>query len=156
MNTADRSIALLDVALRRRFGFVEMNPDFEVLKSAYITPNKESLEKTGVLGLLNRSVEAIIKINNSICKDPTIGRDKQIGHSFFFTVNTPSELVMVWKHEILPLMEEYCYGDYSKINRLLFGKDSDTPWISQVGGIDDINEKTLGAMISEILKVKES
>ena len=116
----------------------------------------KAVEKNKALEPITRSIEAVKKINSAMCKDPTIGRDKQIGHSFFFTVNTLSDLVMVWKHEILPLLEEYCYSEYSKINRLLFGKDSDTPWIKQVEGINDINEKTIGTMISEILKDKET
>jgi 5-methylcytosine-specific restriction enzyme B len=146
MNTADRSIALLDVALRRRFGFIEMNPDFNVLDE-HINKNKDKLEN-GVYDLILKSVEAIKKINQKICADKTIGRDRQIGHSFLFKVFTNSDLLLVWKHEIFPLLEEYCYSDYKKINRLVFGLDSDTQWISEAEGVKDINN--LSSMLEAI------
>jgi len=142
MNTADRSIALVDVALRRRFGFIEKNPDFEVLRREHLEKKKERLEK-GVYELLDKSIQAVGKINGEICQEKTIGRDKQIGHSFFFKVFTQEDLRLVWKYEILPLLEEYCYSNYGRINHMLFGKDSDSKWISESGGIgaiDDLNE----------------
>jgi hypothetical protein len=151
MNTADRSIALLDVALRRRFGFIEMNPNFDVLDAEHLNKNKDDLIKNDVYELLIRSKDAILKINKEICDDTSIGRDKQIGHSFLFKVKTPADLCLVWKHEILPLLEEYCYSDYVKINRMLFGKESDTEWISESEGIKDINIKTLDTFLDQIL-----
>jgi len=149
MNTADRSIALLDVALRRRFGFIEMNPDFNILKIQHIEENKDEFE-SGVYDLLIKSMNAIQKINQKICSDQSIGRDRQVGHSFLFKVYTISDLLLVWKHEILPLLEEYCYSDYKKINRILFNKDSDTKWISESEGIRDIDN--LNEMLEAILK----
>jgi len=143
MNTADRSIALLDVALRRRFGFTEMNPDFAVLREVHIEKNAGLLKENGVYDLLNKSVAALEKINSEICRDPAIGRDRQIGHSFLFKIFSVSDLVLVWRHEILPLLEEYCYSDYRKINRILFGRDANTEWIDEGKGIkkiDDIEE----------------
>lgn len=142
MNTADRSIALLDVALRRRFGFIEKNPDFEVLREEHLEKNRGRLGE-GVYGLLDKSIKAIGKINEAICLERTIGRDKQIGHSFFFRVFTQEDLQLVWKYEILPLLEEYCYSDYRRINQMLFRTDFDSKWISESGGIgiiDDLNE----------------
>jgi 5-methylcytosine-specific restriction endonuclease McrBC GTP-binding regulatory subunit McrB len=94
MNTADRSIALLDVALRRRFGFVEMSPDFEKLVNEHINKNKAEFEP-GVYELLMQSKEACEKINEKLCADTSIGRDRQIGHSFLFKVNTITDLVLV-------------------------------------------------------------
>ena len=152
MNTADRSIALLDVALRRRFGFIEMNPNFDILMDEHVNKNKEKLDKAGVYDLLVKSKEAIKKINDKICTDKSIGRDRQIGHAFLFKVNDINDLLLVWKHEILPLMEEYCYSDYMKINRILFNKDSDTDWIGQAEGIRDINKADLQLMLDNILK----
>ena len=148
MNTADRSIALLDVALRRRFGFIEMNPDFDVL-AAYVKNNSDNFEN-GVLNMLDKSQKAILKINTKICSDKAIGRDKQIGHSFLFKVNTIDDLILVWRHEILPLLEEYCYGDYTRINQILFGKE--TGWISQIHGIQEINRTNLNQMLDEIVR----
>lgn len=142
MNTADRSIALVDVALRRRFGFIEENPDFEVLRKEHLEKNRERLGE-GVYELLDKSIKAVSKINEAICQDRIIGRDKQIGHSFFFRAFTQEDLQLVWKYEILPLLEEYCYSDYRRINHMLFGADSDTKWIKEssgIGAIDNLNE----------------
>jgi 5-methylcytosine-specific restriction protein B len=153
MNTADRSIALLDVALRRRFGFVEMNPDFEMFEKEYLQKNKVRLEEKGCFELLQRSSRALVEVNKKICAEKAIGRDKQIGHSFLFKVNSMSDLLLVWRHEILPLLEEYCYGDYGKINRLLFNKDSNTDWIDQSTGVKDLaDSKDLSKMLDEIIK----
>ena len=149
MNTADRSIALLDVALRRRFGFVEMNPDFEALKKEHLLKNEDNFEE-GVSGLLEKSILAIQKINREICKDKSIGRDRQIGHSFLFKVYTKRDLMLVWEYEIFPLLEEYCYSDYGKINRILFNKDSDTQWIGESMGIKGI--ENVEEMLNEIPK----
>ena len=148
MNTADRSIALLDIALRRRFGFIEMNPKFDILKVEHLEKNKDRFEK-GVYDLLSKSIDAIEKINKEICSDSAIGRDRQIGHSFLFKVYTISDLFLVWRHEILPLMEEYCYSDYKKINRILFKKDSDTKWITEAEGIKDLED--MNSMLEAIL-----
>ncbi len=149
MNTADRSIALIDVALRRRFGFIEMNPDFKVLQDEHIDKNKDKFEEN-VYELLTKSKNAIQKINREICGEVTIGRDKQIGHSFLFKVYTNNDLLLVWRYEIFPLLEEYCYGDYRKINRILFNKDYDTEWLSESEGIKDISD--LNTMLEAILK----
>lgn len=155
MNTADRSIALLDVALRRRFGFIEMNPDFEALKGGHIEKNKPILTENGVYDLLHKSVQAIQLINKKLCEDKTIGRDRQIGQSFLFKVWNPNDLHLVWKHEVLPLLEEYCYGDYCKINKMLFGHDDeiDTEWIGLSEGIKPI--ENVGTMLDAIIKNKQ-
>ena len=139
MNTADKSIALIDVALRRRFGFIEMSPDFEILKQEHIVKNQEKLKTEQVYDGLVKSKDALIKINNGISSDSSVGRDKQIGHSFLFKVNNQQDLILVWRNEILPLLEEYYYGQYNKINYLLFGKEGDTDWITQMGGISNFS-----------------
>jgi|Deesub1362A_J573_1020465.scaffolds.fasta_scaffold00230_15 5-methylcytosine-specific restriction protein B len=148
MNTADRSIALLDVALRRRFGFIAMEPDLEMLRS-HIENTTDIEENTK--SLLTHSIKAIEKINQKICHDRAIGRDKQIGHSYLLKVKNTEDLAMVWRHEILPLLEEYCYGDYQKINQILFNSDSDTEWISQCEGIKDITANNIRDMLNEII-----
>lgn len=148
MNTADRSIALLDVALRRRFGFIEMNPNLDLIEE-HINENSEDIEEDA-RWLLVKSIAAVKKINIEISKDKAIGRDKQIGHSFLFKVHTIDDLILVWRYEILPLLEEYCYGDYLKINQIVFGKD--TAWISQTEGIRKIDSTNIENMLDEIIK----
>lgn len=150
MNTADRSIALLDVALRRRFGFIEMNPDMDILRREHIDANEAKLKVNGVYDLLLKSIEALHALNEKICKDPAIGRDRQVGHTFLFKVFTINELVMAWRYEILPLLEEYCYGDYKKINRLLFDEESDSEWITEAKGIQAIDGVNIQRMLDSI------
>lgn len=150
MNTADRSIALIDIALRRRFGFVEMAPDFDLLRVQHIEKNEGQLSKNNVYDYLVRSVDAVEKVNKNIVDD--LGRDKQIGHSFFFKVLNQEDLMMVWQHEILPLLEEYYYCDYVKILKAL-DMESNNPYVNKhigikgfksIGELDDFLKKVLG------------
>jgi MoxR-like ATPase len=132
MNTADRSIALIDIALRRRFGFVELSPNLEELRLNHLLKEESTLKGNGVYNALEKSISALQKINANIIK--SLGRDKQIGHSFFFKVLTQADLIMVWEHEILPLMEEYFYCDYNKIIQTL-EINRDNPFVNETIGI---------------------
>jgi 5-methylcytosine-specific restriction protein B len=100
MNTADRSIKLLDAALRRRFAFIELMPDSSLLQGG----------KVGSL-LLDDFLE---KLNQRIAEKE--GREKQIGHSFLMEGDGPvtdqEEFSRRFRQEILPLLQEYCYDDY--------------------------------------------
>ena len=104
MNTADRSIALLDVALRRRFTFVELMPQPELLGEVAGVP----LGK--LLTALNQKLEA------------HFDRDHQIGHSYFMGLASLEDLRFAWKHKIVPLLQEYFYSDGEKLLALL-GKE---------------------------------
>jgi len=113
MNTADRSIALLDAALRRRFGFIEVMPDVSILE--------ESIVEEIHLG------QWLQAINRRICEN--IGRDArnlQIGHSYLMEKGAPisslSSFSRVVQDDILPLLEEYCYEDYSTLENILGGE----------------------------------
>jgi len=100
MNTADRSIKLLDTALRRRFAFLELMPDSSLLTGTKIG----QLALSDFLEMLNARIAA---------KE---GREKQIGHSFLMeggvAVSEPEEFSRRFRQEILPLLQEYCYDDY--------------------------------------------
>jgi len=96
MNTADRSLALIDIALRRRFDFMEMKPDFSLV------PNS-----------LSHHTIVAKKLNDILGRDPDIGKDKKIGHAFFF--NTDGNIRNVWIKKIWPLLEEYYYFDRNKL-----------------------------------------
>jgi MoxR-like ATPase len=104
MNTADRSIALLDVALRRRFAFVELMPRPELLRGVQVESAEAVVPLEGLLGSLNRSIRQ--------CLD----RDHQIGHSYLLEVAEADEdqradvLEFVWNNRIVPLLEEYFYS----------------------------------------------
>jgi 5-methylcytosine-specific restriction enzyme B len=110
MNTADRSIALLDTALRRRFGFIELMPDSSVLGDVVVG---------GIP--LGPWLEAL---NRRLCDH--IGRDArnlQIGHAYLLEGERPiadfSKLSKVVQEEIIPLLEEYCYEDYAALEKIL-------------------------------------
>ena len=120
MNTADRSIALMDIALRRRFSFVEYLPDFKEARKGVKHTEGD---------IVDLSILALEKINENIRNESAtkLGKDKQIGHSFIFKMDSvnggnPSKedkTRMIWRYEILPLLEEYFFGRYDEIKSLL-------------------------------------
>jgi 5-methylcytosine-specific restriction protein B len=118
MNTADRSIALIDIALRRRFDFIECQPDLKVL---------DGIEVEGIL-----IPEILSKINRRI--EVLCDREHIIGHSYFLALKdnpTLNKLADIFAYNIIPLLQEYFYEDYEKI-RLVLGdshKDYDDQFI---------------------------
>lgn len=112
MNTADRSVEALDTALRRRFSFVEMQADFDTLRKYHID-NSQAVILDGEIDLASM----LQVINDRI--ELLIDKDHQIGHSFFIKTSTLEELKRVFSDKIIPLLEEYFYGDYGKIGLIL-------------------------------------
>ncbi|WP_234410327.1 McrB family protein [Campylobacter concisus] len=139
MNTADRSIALMDTALRRRFEFVEIMPEYDKLNKI----NIEGINIGKMLKMINERIEYLYD------------RDHTIGHAYFINVSDMEMLANVFKNKILPLLQEYFYDDWEKI-RLVLGdnqKDEDLQFIKvkknmatkELFGskIDDIDDKVL-------------
>jgi 5-methylcytosine-specific restriction protein B len=110
MNTADRSISLLDAALRRRFGFVELMPDGTVLKDQVIA----GISLRAWLEALNT------RIREHVGRD---ARNLQIGHSYLMHDGGPikdiGSLKRAIRDDIIPLLEEYCYEDYGTLSEIL-------------------------------------
>jgi hypothetical protein len=99
MNAADRSVAHLDHALRRRFSFLEMRPDAAVLSSWLEAEDIEPLFAARVLGLFER-------LNEKLCAD--LGPQAQIGHSYFMVPSLDEgRLRVVWQHHVKPLLDEH-------------------------------------------------
>lgn len=142
MNTADRSLTLIDVALRRRFDFEEMKPILEELKA---NPDKFGSGKLNqdTLDLFNKSIEAIIKLNIELGKNEDIGKDKKIGHAFFCNIKSKGQIISAWRNKILPLLEEYYFFDKSQLEKMSgeFYKKSDG-WA--------VKEDTIEAFIDSI------
>lgn len=107
MNTADRSVEALDTALRRRFNFEEISP-----KPLLIATEGRLKEQRGILGTVNLP-DLLYTINKRIEK--LLDKDHQIGHSYFISVTNFSELKFAFQTKIMPLLQEYFYGDYGKI-----------------------------------------
>ena len=101
MNTADRSVEALDTALRRRFSFVEMQPKPDILSKV----GEVDLRK--LLKTINERIEVLID------------KDHQIGHSYFIGIQDLEDLKRTFKDKIIPLLEEYFYGDFGKIGLVL-------------------------------------
>ena len=117
MNTADRSIALMDTALRRRFEFKEMMPNSEVLNSygaGTIAVDDDVLNVAKMLDVINVRIEYLFD------------REHTIGHAFFMKLaDDPSieTLATIFEKNVIPLLQEYFYEDYAKI-QLVLGDDS--------------------------------
>ena len=113
MNTADRSIAMIDTALRRRFSFIEMMPDADVLRQIgadKITEDGAVLDVATMLQTINRRIEYLYD------------REHTIGHAFFTCLRdepTVTKLSSIFKKSIIPLLQEYFYEDYQKIMMVL-------------------------------------
>lgn len=110
MNTADRSLAMLDYALRRRFAFFEMKPGFESegfreYKMAFANAKFDSL------------VDCVEKLNAVIAADDSLGEGFCIGHSYFcnLTAITDKALSNIVEYEMIPLLKEYWYDDPIKV-----------------------------------------
>lgn len=134
MNTADRSIALLDTALRRRFDFVEMMPRPELLRGLKVVDAKgkdTGIDLEKLLAAMNGRIEFLLD------------REHTIGHAYFLgggaeggTVSM-AEVADIFRFKIVPLLQEYFFEDYAKI-RLVLG---DASYKRKVPGFQFVTEK---------------
>lgn len=130
MNTADRSIALMDTALRRRFQFVEMMPDVEVLRNI----GADKVDDLDIALMLEKINERITFLYD---------REHTIGHAFFTKLAkkpTIDTLQSIFEKSVIPLLQEYFYEDYQKIQLVL--------------GDNDKSESSIKFILDEEVKVK--
>jgi len=114
MNTADRSIALLDIALRRRFEFQEMEPRYDLL--------------TGLVGGIDRAA-LLRRINDRL--EYLLDRDRRIGHAYLMKASTLEDLRKAFATQIIPLLQEYFFDDLAKVALTLAGPNGTSPFVSQ-------------------------
>lgn len=119
MNTADRSIALIDTALRRRFQFVEMEPKPQVLCDMdvnIVEDDGQTLDVAKMLDIINKRIEYLYD------------REHKIGHAFFTKLKDDDSvkcLADIFKTSVVPLLQEYFYEDYEKIQFILGDNDKE-------------------------------
>jgi len=112
MNTADRSIALLDIALRRRFDFEEMEPRYDLLERSV-----EGVQLAALLRRINDRLEFLID------------RDHRIGHAYLIKVKTLEELRQAFQRQIIPLLQEYFFDDWGRVVMVLSDGSGESPFV---------------------------
>lgn len=112
MNTADRSLALLDYALRRRFSFYDIRPAFENEK---FVEYKEALDNAK----FNRLIDQVVALNDSIAADDSLGDGFCIGHSYFCNLKKEAlgnAMKRIVEYELIPMLKEYWFDEKDKID----------------------------------------
>jgi 5-methylcytosine-specific restriction protein B len=107
MNTADRSIAQIDHALRRRFAFIELRPNYDVLIKYHLNTSFAVMDLINVLKQLNQAIN---------------DKNYEIGISFFLTPNLREDIEDIWKMEIEPYLEEYFFNNLEKVDEFRWDK----------------------------------
>jgi hypothetical protein len=133
MNTADRSVEALDTALRRRFVFEEIQPKYNLIELQYEYANVKGYE---ILQTINRRIEKLLD------------KDHLIGHSYFLIKNEENikeELIKSFYKNIIPLLQEYFFGDFGKIG-LVLGKGfvNLKSWNDSIDSFADFNHEGTG------------
>lgn len=129
MNTADRSIALLDIALRRRFDFISTYPNAEIIGTDGALTEVNGINLKLFLNKINKRIEAYLD------------KDHTIGHSYLMDIHSYEDFLYKFKNRILPLLLEYFYNDYEKVAKILNQDDfenSENQIIQKECLIDDI------------------
>ena len=113
MNTADRSLSLIDYALRRRFSFIDLAPG---LRSEGFVRYQRELSSSHFDALIDQ----IVQLNSEIADDPALGKGFRIGHSYFCGLTKPSsseltnQLRTIVDYDLVPMLEEYWFDDLAK------------------------------------------
>ena len=147
MNTADRSIALVDAALRRRFAFLSFPPNYEVFGENYelVSADPE------FASLLDLSVSAIQVINKNVLASGELGKGKQVGHSYLLGLETCSEIVNAWRFNILPLLEEYYFGELERLQSTIFETENCALFDDERSEVAKFDERLLRQELDNLL-----
>ena len=123
MNTADRSLAMIDYALRRRFSFIELEPGFE-------TEGFKAYQKGLGNEILDKLVAVVERLNEEIKNDSSLWKGFCIGHSYFCGLENPKDCTVSWmrevvEYDILPMLEEYWFDSPAQLAK----------WKSELRGV---------------------
>jgi 5-methylcytosine-specific restriction endonuclease McrBC GTP-binding regulatory subunit McrB len=143
MNTADRSLALMDTALRRRFDFIEMTPDLNVLNPVIVN----GINVKRMLGAMNKRIEQLYD------------REHMLGHAFFMpliTDPTLDKLAKIFEWKIIPLLQEYFFEDWEKIRIVLCDDLHDNRKATQFVIKHDRNNRVSYALNKRALKFQDA
>lgn len=145
MNTADRSIALMDTALRRRFSFVEMLPDHKLFKDVFVEVDGISVDIELMLKIINDRITYLYD------------REHTIGHAIFMGLlkdNSIDKLASIFAKSVIPLLQEYFYEDYEKI-RLVLGDNAKKDTKAQFIVADNIPDDIFEGDLSDEIDIPE-
>lgn len=135
MNTADRSLSGLDVALRRRFAFRELMPMPQLLAGVTVTDGSVSVSIEALLEVMNQRIEALL------------GREHTLGHAYFLPLRdapTRQTLAGIFRQQILPLLQEYFFDDWERIGWVLNDHRKKSPTLPFVRSDGPSFEKLFG------------
>jgi 5-methylcytosine-specific restriction endonuclease McrBC GTP-binding regulatory subunit McrB len=112
MNTADRSLAMIDYALRRRFAFFEFEP-------AFVSDGFKTYQASIANRKFDSLIDAVDTLNRTISEDPSLGSGFRIGHSYFCTGEVVDDawLSDLVEYELIPLIKEYWFDEPSKVDQ---------------------------------------
>lgn len=138
MNTADRSIAAIDTALRRRFTFVEIGPDSSILSQYDNHIVNDNVDLTKLMDTLNDRIME------------RLDRDHRIGHAYFMGIESLTNLYQTWYYKILPLLGEYFYNDIESLTAIVgesfynnYGNIKHLSTVANEDGISEFEQKLI-------------
>lgn len=149
MNTADRSIALIDAAIQRRFRTIPFPPDYEVLFDEFDFEGRADAEEAAggesdrLRALQALSILALEHLNTRIRNSGSLGKGKQIGHSYLLGDSEIDDLVGKWKNDIFPLLEDYYFGEISRVQDEIFDGGGDALFDWERQRVKDFDEEDL-------------
>ena len=156
MNTADRSITLFDTAMRRRFAFIPMMVDYDIIAKdighdKFDEDKLNELKSNSENKKLILSLLAVFKLNKKITEDLMNGRERQIGHTYLRKIKDEEQFLNVWKYQIMPLLEEYYASRLGDLEKIL-----DNKVIVKNKEFKDFSEEDLLTWLTSYTKVVES
>lgn len=161
MNTADRSVSLVDTAIRRRFRFLRFAPDYDLLIDKLGFEGTQELKDTIREGndadrvMKALSILALKEVNQRIIESGNLGKGKQIGHSYLLGKESQDSIKDVWRFEVLPLLEEYFFSQFLRMKTEIFdGKELDIiDWETEE--IRDFSTDELREAFENLVEIEE-